>query len=107
MQVITYINFQNWRWALTDFLAYNLPILNCRDITVIFPIGIFTIAVMLCINSRGETIKYSQIFYVEVIMEYIAGIFIPQIYTIIYFDKQKSHPNSFLEPNSNSILLKV
>ena len=47
-------------------------ILNCGDITVIL-----SVACVLYINFRHETLNQINILYVEVIMEYFSGIFIP------------------------------
>ena len=76
---------------MTDlFLAYNKPILKCHDITVFLSIGVIAIGVMLCINSQAESLKYARIFYVEVFMEYTAGIFIP-LYLLINKKAIRTH----------------
>ena len=59
--------------------SYNSPLLSCREIIIIFSIPICSVIFMILpvfINFEREEI-HQNIFYAEVIVEYIVGIIVP------------------------------
>ena len=59
--------------------SYNSPLLNCYEILVIFSIPFFAITLVILpvfINLGKEQI-HQNIFYTEIIVEYVVGIAIP------------------------------
>ena len=59
--------------------SYNSPLLNCHEILVIFSIPFFSVTFVILpvfINFGREQI-HQNIFYTEIIVEYVVGIAIP------------------------------
>ena len=66
-------------WHNFNNQSYNSPLLSCREIIALFTIPIFYIIIMLLpvfVNFEREEV-HLNIFYAEVIIEYIVGIVIP------------------------------
>ena len=59
--------------------SYNLPLLNCHEILVIFSIPFFsvTLVILPVFINFGRAQIHQNIFFIEIIVEYVVGIAIP------------------------------